>query len=169
MPCWKTHLKVEMGLAVATAAGAIYGVREGWFDPALEQTVYVALASGYVFASLFFSPDLDLKQCRSARRWGILRFLWMFYPRLFAHRGISHHLLWGPLTRLIYLAFMLSLFLGAGYAVGWLTWDVASGEQLWQYMIDYRMELLAGLVGIYLANSVHVLLDKIGDRIRLAA
>ena len=43
---------------------------------------------------------------RAKKHWGLLGVLWVPYGWLFTHRGISHTWLAGPLTRLIYMAFV---------------------------------------------------------------
>ena len=57
----------------------------------------------YVFSLFWLSPDLDLANSESMKRWGILRFVWIPYARIFRHRGVSHSILLGSLTRLLYL------------------------------------------------------------------
>jgi len=51
-----------------------------------------------------FGPDLDAKSFQY-KRWGIIKWIWLPYRMFFSHRSrFSHGLLWGPVTRSIYLA-----------------------------------------------------------------
>ena len=99
MPSGRTHLKIEMiGLLIGTIAVAVLVVEgriDAWFGG--------IFLSAYLFSSFFLSPDLDLHNSRATRRWGIARALWLPYSWVFRHRAVSHHLLFGPLTRIAYL------------------------------------------------------------------
>ncbi|WP_243095591.1 DUF2227 family putative metal-binding protein [Thermus thalpophilus] len=63
------------------------------------------LAGGFV-GTLFLSPDIDLPESRPSRRWGPLSALWAPYRLLHPHRGASHSWVYGPLSRLAYLALL---------------------------------------------------------------
>lgn len=100
-----------MGMGVAFAVLQDHPV----FDPPLGEVVGVV--SRYVFAAAFLigtflvTPDLDLAEghVRAKKHWGLLGVLWVPYGLLFTHRGISHTWFAGPLTRLLYMAFVGAL------------------------------------------------------------
>lgn len=104
------------------------------------------LALGYLLGSLFLSPDLDLAQSRAARRWGILRFIWRPYALLFPHRGLSHHPVFGPLSRFLYLGLVLSPL---GLALGF-PWP--------EFPLSWLLPLL---VGLWLPQLLHILADRL--------
>lgn len=144
MPSGSTHLKFETAtLPIWTLGGAMLGVP--W-----EELVIFTLS--YVGASLFLSPDLDLEKSDPARRWGALRVLWTPYSRVFKHRGLSHSILFGPLTRVLYLA-----------ALGALVWGVL--HLLFGVRGGWDMPELsfagAAMAGVYLSNFLHVVLDHV--------
>ena len=145
MPSGRVHLTVELALLPGwVAAGAWLGVGER------ELTAFTL---SYTCASLLLSPDLDLARSAPARRWGALRILWTPYALLFRHRGLSHSLLLGPLTRLLYLGGLAALTLLALHYLagvplphqvpGWLPGPV--------------------LAGVYLSHFLHVGLDRLAD------
>lgn len=144
MPSGRTHLRFELAtLPLWTIGGAI--LRVPWEE-------LVAFTLSYLGASLLLSPDLDLAGSAPARRWGPLRFLWRPYVWIFRHRGLSHSILLGPLTRLLYLGLLgflvwIALYLAFGIRVGWH---------------PPRPTLVAAVAtGIYFSNFLHVLLDRI--------
>ncbi len=151
MPSGRTHLLTELALLPPLAAGYVLLLR-----PSLAEGA--AFVGAYLFSSLLLSPDLDLRRNDARRRWGPLGFLWGPYAKLFKHRGLSHSLLWGPLTRLLYLTVVLG---GVALAL------VASGlmppptlTPAFPLSLNGRL-VLAVLVGLYLPNGLHVLLDRV--------
>jgi len=102
----------------------------------------LALPFGVAFGTLCLSPDMDMANTRPYRRWLFLRHLWGPYAAMFSHRGLSHSLLVGPATRLIYLALLVS-------PVAWyLGYTPDSG-------------LLFFSCGVFLANAIHLWGDGI--------
>jgi uncharacterized metal-binding protein len=144
MPSGKAHLKFELvTLPLWTVGGAVVGV------PWKELVIFTF---SYVGASLLLSPDVDLADSAPARRWGVLRLLWLPYAYFFRHRGISHSILFGPLTRVLYLGFLaflvwVALYLALGVKLGW-RWPPSSF-------------VAAFACGVYLSNLLHVLLDHL--------
>ena len=110
--------------------------------------------SAYLFSMILLSPDLDLSDSRATRRWGRLRWVWKPYALLFRHRRLSHHLVWGPMTRILYLALwgaVLVLVLHRTSALGSLSLRATLKETI-------------GLaLGLFLPNAEHVLLDRLGS------
>jgi uncharacterized metal-binding protein len=108
----------------------------------------------YLFSSVLLSPDLDLATSRSTRRWRAARFLWCPYVLIFRHRGLSHHLLLGPLSRIAYLGALLALLL---WAAGLLTPEIR---------VPSWTVLFPVVVGLYLPNQVHIVVDWLRTRRR---
>lgn len=153
MPSGKVHLRIEMIVFVASVAFSVY-----LMQARLVHVVYVGVFLGsYLFSSLFLSPDLDLKRSDPFRRWGIARVLWVPYARLFRHRALSHHIIFGPLTRIAYLGGIVSLVL---IAIMHLTgWQVRFSVPQWQVIV-------ALLCGLYLPNQIHTLADAVWSTLR---
>jgi len=143
----RSHLALELAtLPIWILAGAALGI---------EDQHLLVFALSYTLASIMLSPDLDLGGASVSRRWGPLRALWIPYTLMFRHRGLSHSLLWGPLTRVGYLAVLA--------AAGWLAfvhvWGIALGTPALSPVTTYLPALTAGLYG---SHTLHVLLDKAG-------
>lgn len=144
MPSGKTHIAFELFLWPIFIAGY------AWFlkPPMEDLTVF---AGTYLFSSLFFSPDLDLRRNSSRRRWGPLGFIWTPYTKVFKHRGVSHSLVFGTMTRLLYLTALSGLvLLGLLYA----------GMVLPQVKVEPHLLLIA-YAGLAIPNIVHATLDRI--------
>lgn len=150
MPSGKTHAAVE--LALGPVFGAAYYVV---LQP--DGGELAAFAGAYLFSSLWLSPDLDLPKNAARRRWGPLGFLWAPYSKVFKHRGLSHSLVWGPLTRLIYLGLVLAAVIAGLSYLGGLTLPPAERAE---GVLEDRGLLRALGVGLYLPNVLHVLLDR---------
>ncbi len=145
MPSGKTHFAFELVLWPLFLAGY------DWFLQ--PTTTELTLFTGaYIFSSLLLSPDLDLYRNRARRRWGPLGFIWTPYAKLFKHRGLSHSLLFGTMTRLLYLTLLFSLV-----AVGLAYAGLALPGKL---QIEPRLLLIA-YAGLALPNLLHVLLDRL--------
>ncbi|MEW5818869.1 MAG: DUF2227 family putative metal-binding protein, partial [Cyanobacteriota bacterium] len=64
-----------------------------------------------ILTAFYLGPDIDTASS-SYYRWGLLRWIWIPYRRIIAHRSIlSHSFILGPLIKLIYLSFILVLLL----------------------------------------------------------
>ena len=150
MPSGKAHLKIELLVWGVCAVGAVFLNAKG----TLSWTAGGSFLFAYLFSSLFLSPDLDLAQSRASRRWGIGRIVWFPYAAMCRHRRISHHLILGPLTRILYLgAIVIGLLYGFAHLAGrsvsfsWPSWRVVS----------------AILVGFFLPNQLHIIVDRISS------
>lgn len=114
-------------------------------------------STGYIFATYFLSPDMDVFRSGPIRRWGPFRFIWLPYTIFFTHRGLSHVPLLGTLTRVGYL-FVLSLIISLA-----IFRDYTRVERL---VMEYRYEILWVLLGMSVADSMHILLDNLHTRLR---
>jgi uncharacterized metal-binding protein len=146
MPSGRTHLRIEvLLLAVWTAVGVLFA-RQDWIGPAELAGFIVA----YLFSMLLLSPDLDLAKSDSYRRWGPLRWLWAPYAAAFRHRRVSHHPLFGPITRIAYVG-LLAL-------TGLLVYFLASRTAAPRITFPAKM-IYAVLIGLYVPNLTHILAD----------
>ena len=136
MPSGKTHTFFNVALLIIITT-AIYKMHT--FN--LNTAIFIG---GLMFGTLLLSPDLDLSYSSVTGRWGILRILWFPYSLLFKHRGFSHHIIIGLLSRLLYLAILLALlFLFIPFNIPKATY------------------LLIFCGGILVADFMHIALDKI--------
>ena len=145
MPSGKTHLRIE--LTILPVVAVVYNSASGItaFDLALFSVAYVC-------SSLWLSPDLDLLRNSSRNRWGALSWIWEPYARIFKHRGMSHHPILGPFTRVLYLAgiiwIIVEMYRYLSFPMPDLLIIHASANTL----------LSVGL-GIYMPNLIHVAID----------
>lgn len=148
MPAGKTHLRIELGvLGVAVGVG-IALLRMG----RIGQHEILAFGVAYLLSMILLSPDLDLTRSDAYRRWGWLRWLWLPYAVLFKHRQLSHHVVFGPLTRILYL---LLWALAAGFAFMAVTRRALVLPNIPSVL------LAAVLLGLYVPNVVHILSDRV--------
>jgi len=118
----------------------------GWWG---HREVEVAqFTAGFLVGTLLITPDLDLQYNDAARRWGAFRILWGPYWRLSRHRGRSHTYLFGPFSRLAYLAVFL-------VPIGWLAWSELRPE----WRVDAWVVRV--LLGYLCAQWLHLMADGI--------
>lgn len=155
MPSGRTHLRIE--LILLPLCVALLFVAEGYKIIALSWREIALFAGAYLFSSLLLSPDLDLRHNRSRRRWGLLGFIWIPYTKIFKHRGVSHSLLFGTLTRLGYLGLLAALI---AFGLSYLNVWAIPLEALPAFPID--LKLLGILIaGLWVPNVIHTLTDHI--------
>ena len=159
MPSGRVHEAIN--LTVLGLGGLVYLAQSP--KEALGEPRVLAFALSYLVGTFLVTPDLDLaeKRVRAKGRWGILGVLWWPYGVLFRHRGLSHTWILGPLTRLLYLAFVLYLLwvlLGGVYA--YLEGGAAVSLRLSIPSLP-REVLLSMLLGYYLSQWLHLLADGI--------
>ncbi len=139
MPGHRTHDRVGLALTPVITAASLYVL------PPLYTGV---LVGSYMFATLYLSPDLDLKS-RIYNRWSVLRFIWYPYRKIIHHRSwLSHS---GPISatiRLFYLTVWLLplLFISNIYAA-------INLQSIRMYVILW--------IAICLADTIHVLMDAL--------
>jgi uncharacterized metal-binding protein len=137
----------------------------------------------YLGATFLLSPDLDLNHSIPTRNWGILKFIWMGYPRIFRHRGKSHSLFFSSLTKIVYLIvvgialiasflFFSKIYDQRSLAIA-LDETVGESHSLLQdilnRVIPYKRYFISSLIGITLSDWVHILSDRIFSTVKRLA
>ena len=102
MPNYSGHMTINFSLVSGATVFALSALN-------CEQVSVAVVATSFVFATLFLSPDLDIYYSSPTKNWGILRLLWLPYSLFFKHRGISHSLFFSTLTRIIYLSAVVTV------------------------------------------------------------
>lgn len=150
MPSGKTHLRIEL-LLFPVFVTLFYLLID------VSSSAVALFAGAYLFSSLMLSPDLDLRYNQTRRRWGLLGFVWIPYTKIFKHRGVSHSVLFGPLTRLCYLG-LIAVFMAWGLSYFKL-WS-SPIAQLVSSPLDLR---LVGILasGLWLPNILHTVVDHL--------
>jgi uncharacterized metal-binding protein len=114
----------------------------------LSRDFFPVFIVSYLFSLLWLSPDLDVDRGSGAlRRWGPLRFLWYPYKELFSHRGISHSIILGPLTRIVYF----------GLVIWTALWVLSIGIPVPRISQE---TLYPFALGMWLPDVLHCLLDR---------
>lgn len=148
MPSGKTHLRLNGTLLLLWGGLCVLLLRRDWV--LIPHTLI--FGGCYAFSMMLMSPDLDLARSNAFRRWGHMQWIWYPYAWIFRHRQTSHHLLVGPLTRILYLA-VLTLA-GTGMYV-WIT------GHPWPRALLSTEGALAILLGLYLPNLQHIAADRL--------
>jgi len=124
---------------------------------------------GYLVATIWLSPDLDLKQSRPFQRWGYLSKIWIPYTKVFRHRSFfTHFPIIGISIRLIYLAalvFFIYYFILALFAII----DRVAETNLFflfqnlikEYVLTETsyLSIKDFLLGLFVADTIHFILD----------
>jgi uncharacterized metal-binding protein len=150
MPQYKTHVVLNLFFALPLLVGTLYY----WLHPTKESLVIFSCS--FIYTSLFMSPDMDLAD---RIKWyslrGLLSIPFRSYSKVFKHRGLSHSLLLGSLTRIGWLSvfILVIVYLSIGFSL--------SLDQIIAYVVLYKKELLYCFAGIFSADVVHILTDKL--------
>jgi len=147
MPSGRTHLKLELALLIPWVGVLSWG---GW-QGVLGWAQLGTFLGSYLFSMWLLSPDLDLTTSSALRRWGPLRWIWLPYAWIFRHRQISHSLLLGPPTRILYLVLWVVLIS--------IVLLKALGEPLPRVRMSSEL-LGAAIVGMFAPNVIHILADR---------
>ena len=108
----------------------------------------LAICLGFYIGTEFVTPDLDVDSA-AYKRWGRLKILMLPYKWLFKHRQSSHNIFYGAIVRILYISVII---LGFYYLI------FKSLPQEFTFSYVY---VIIFLIGIILANALHVILDKI--------
>jgi uncharacterized metal-binding protein len=107
-------------------------------------------AIAYTVGITHLSPDLDLKS-NPYRRWFLLGFIWHPYQSICPHRGFSHDILVGTLSRVLWL--LLPLIAIAGFYLN-------ATATPFSMTVD-KQAIVIALIGLELSAWVHLALDGI--------
>ncbi|MBO1438516.1 metal-binding protein [Meiothermus sp. CFH 77666] len=157
MPSGRVHEAINVGV-LGLASAAYWAYQK---EVAISQPVAVAFVSSFLVGTFLITPDLDLaeQQVRAKGRWGWLGWLWVPYGWMFAHRGLSHTWIVGPLTRLLYLGAM-------GVVLYWVITAIAGYVGL-NFNLQAQLkappqEIVWALVlGYYASQWLHLIADGI--------
>src|SRR2546423_7427071 len=162
MPSGKTHDAITFILAAPTFAIA-------W---GLSGSIALAMVAtcAMLFGGLMFGPDLDI-QSRQYARWGVFRFLWLPYRKMFRHRSRwSHGIIFGTLIRVLYFVAVLAIIVSVAVylravlvhgvqptfddmAQAWRAIESGVKQGLGQHAV------WAGLAGLWWGAASHTLTD----------
>jgi len=122
---------------------------------------------GWLLATFIFSPDTDIMPKKRTR---ILQFFLYPYSILFKHRGISHMLFVGTVTRVLYLILVIGALIFIFDKMKYSNYSLMNYFQSIVDFIgqfDYKMRshriVIWFFSGMILADASHIFLDKISS------
>jgi uncharacterized metal-binding protein len=167
MPSGRNHEIIN--LSSLAGLGGLYGLARALGQLAPQSTplsydLLGAFTLSFLVGTFLVTPDLDLAEnkVRPKDNWGLLRWLWIPYGKMFKHRGLSHTWLLGPLTRLLYIFAWLIILMGLAFAG-----IVASAMAGLSYEIviipleNWLNLLLGATLGFYLSQWLHLIADGV--------
>ncbi|HLB70675.1 MAG: DUF2227 family putative metal-binding protein [Candidatus Methanoperedens sp.] len=119
-----------------------------WKFQRIDLYSFLAFSAGYYLGTDFITPDLDIES-KAIKRWGPLKILWLPYMWIFHHGQSSHNLISGTIVRILYISLII---LGIYYV---LFRSLPSG-MIFSYIYVYIF-----IIGIVIANALHVILDAL--------
>ena len=129
-------------------AAPVVGV-VAYFSVGLELAATSSIAT--LLGELLLSPDLD--HCSGAvpyRLWGILRWIWIPYQRLVAHRSWSHWPIVGTAGRLAYVA-----------AIPVLIVCLTKHDASVAFVVGHWRHFVAAAIGTEIAALCHIAADHV--------
>lgn len=118
-----------------------------------------AFSASFIYATLYMNPDLDLVHQVRLFSWrGLFTLPFRFYSIIFRHRGLSHHIVLGTLSRLFW-AFGVYLFFF------YLLYESFDGVEAFR-SVFYRNKTMSYYIigGVFFADVGHILLDGIDKK-----
>ena len=165
MPSGKTHLRIELFLLPLVLLAFCYWVFP-LLEPRYQWQAFSLFGGAYLVSSLLLSPDLDLRHNSARNNWGVLGFVWIPYTKIFKHRGLSHSLILGTLTRLAYL-------LAVGAVIALAVWVALRYFFRREFTIPelpvdaYGYFWVAIFIGgLWLPNVIHILVDRVHSAVK---
>lgn len=156
MPRGKTHDKFNLFVG-AVITGVMIGFQ-------LHYGIIVGFVGGWLLSTFIFTPDLDTMP---KKRTKLLRLVLYPYSLFFKHRGVSHSLLFGTLTRIIYSVLIFFVMVFIFYKMNYLQ---SSPEDYFNFLqnffLGFNYDLLHYKIvlwtygGMFGADFSHLFLDQ---------
>ncbi|HEV3269026.1 MAG TPA: DUF2227 family putative metal-binding protein [Candidatus Rhabdochlamydia sp.] len=142
------NYKIHTGFNLFLMLPILIGLGYYFLQP--SEKALIIFTATFIYATLFMSPDLDLvHKIKLFSLRGLLTLPFRGYSKIFKHRGISHSLLLGSFTRIIWLSSLLFLF----------SFSFSFSENLLSFYKHFKTYFIYALIGICLADWSHLLLD----------
>lgn len=148
MSNYKTHVAFNLLVALPIATTGCYYI----YSP--HHLYLITFVSAFFYGTCFMNPDLDLiHQIKLFSLRGALTLPFRFYSKIFKHRGLSHSVLFGTITRIGWLS-------GVGLLLFYMIYQTFPTEKkFFYYLNSYKLYLIYGLAGLVLADWCHLFLD----------
>ncbi len=136
----------------------------------LSAYIWAPFSIAWLFSTLFFSPDIDIMP---KKRSGVLAFFIFPYSIIMKHRGISHHPLWGTISRIAYGIIFFTLITFILKRMGYINFteeDFIKNLISFFYNYDYKLveyKIISWFfAGLFLADLGHIFLDRLTSALR---
>lgn len=148
MALYKTHTFFNLFLALPLSLAIMYFLLHASFFS-------MGIFSGtFAYSTLFMNPDLDLAnniKLFSIR--GCLTLPFRLYAKVFKHRGLSHHIILGSISRIVWLAAWGALIFLIFYKT------LPNPTTLYRYYLKNKSHIHTIFLSICIADWSHLLLD----------
>lgn len=146
MAQYKTHTRFNLLLALPLIVFVLYKCH-------LKFEEMLTFSICFSYSTLFLNPDMDISyKFKLFSLKGFLTFPFRIYSAIFTHRGISHNLFLGSITRILFLALFIATIL--------FFMNLSLPQDfLLRFWNNYKHLFLFGFLGIFLADLCHLLLD----------
>ncbi|MGB0356617.1 MAG: DUF2227 family putative metal-binding protein [Cytophagales bacterium] len=157
MPGYKKHTLFNLFVGLPLCLLVMYY----GFAPTREMMIF--FAGSFAYCTLFMSPDLDLAY--HIKPWsirGILAFPFLLYAKKFRHRGISHSIFLGSISRIIWLGLWLACFATLAYFIvpsAYFPQMLKSKHSLIGFFKVYKPQIFYAIGGLCCADWGHIILD----------
>ena len=149
MSDYKRHSKFNLFIALPILLGAAFY----FLHP--QRSFLLTFSGTFIYSTLFMSPDMDLAYQIRLFSWrGILSFPFRSYAQFFSHRGLSHHVLFGSATRILWLTSWGLVIFFAIYKA------LPTKSTILNFYRQNEFYILYGLAGVCFADWCHLLLDR---------
>lgn len=146
MPSGDTHIKINWIVLIFINIIIVF------FHTMIEIREFALFNIIYILMSYLISPDLDIDSS-VYRRWGIFRWVWYPYREIMKHRGLSHSIVFGPLSIILNLVlYVLPVILFINMI------DQIPTIRFEELHADFT---LIAIICIFLIVEIHILADKI--------
>jgi len=120
-----------------------------------HRDLLLTFAATFTYSTLFMSPDMDLAyQIKLFSLRGLFSLPFRSYAQFFSHRGLSHNIIFGSLTRILWLAAWGLLVFFAIYKA------LPTKSSVLKFYKHNEPFILYALAGICFADWCHLLLDR---------
>lgn len=149
MAMYKGHARFNLCFALPILLGAMY------FFLKPNPHLMITFGAVFIYSTLFMNPDLDLaNQIRLFSIRGLLTLPFRSYAKFFSHRGLSHHVLLGSLTRILWLAAWGCLIFLIYYKT------LPTKATFYKFYRHYQPYIIYAFAAICIADWCHLLLDR---------
>jgi uncharacterized metal-binding protein len=150
MPCYKTHCRYNSLLFLPITLLLL-----NYFF-CCSITYNAIFSTSYLYATFVMTPDVDIaNKIKFLSLRGIVSMPFILYAKIFRHRGISHRIFIGSITRMLWLILCASIILSIFKVNHIFT------NSFIKYIHEHQQLITPAIAGIIIADLFHLSLDTI--------